>query len=74
MVQPPDNYSFRRKFHCGLSHLIIKSIFETYEISIEHLTIKEILEKVQYMETAQKAINMHMRLSHTNSGGKPSQG
>ena len=26
------------------------------------------------METAQKAINMHMRLSHTGSGGKPSQG
>ena len=25
------------------------------------------------METAQKAINMHMRSSHTSSGGKPSQ-
>ena len=26
------------------------------------------------METAQKAINMHMRSSHTGSGGKFSQG
>ena len=26
------------------------------------------------METAPKAINMHMRLSHTGSGGKSSQG
>ena len=74
MVQPPDNYLFRRKFLHGLPHLIIKSIFEARRISTEHPTIEEILEEVRCMETAQKAINMHMRLSHTGSGGKSSQG
>ena len=37
-------------------------------------TIEEILEEVRHMETAQKAINMHMRSSHTSSGVKSSQG
>ena len=70
MVQSPNNYLFRRKFLCGLPHLIIKSIFEACRISAEYSTIKEILEEVQHMKTAQKAINMHMRSSHTGSGGK----
>ena len=74
MVQPLDDYSFRRKFLHGLPHLIIKSIFEARRISVEHSTIEEILEEVRHMETAQKAINMHMRSSHTSSGGKSSQG
>ncbi|KIO00643.1 hypothetical protein M404DRAFT_29338 [Pisolithus tinctorius Marx 270] len=74
MVQPPDDYSFRRKFLCGLPHMIIKSIFEARGISAEHSTIEEILEEVHRMETAQKAINMHMRSSHTGPGGKSFQG
>ncbi|KIK24177.1 hypothetical protein PISMIDRAFT_99065 [Pisolithus microcarpus 441] len=74
MVQPPDDYSFRRKFLWGLPHSIIKSIFEAHRISTEHLTIKEILEEVRCMETVQKAVNMHMRTSHASSGGKTSQG
>ena len=73
MVQPLDDYSFRRKFLHGLPHSIIKSIFEACRISAEHLTIEKILEEVQHMETAQKAINMHIRLSHTGSGGKSFQ-
>ena len=68
MVQPLDDYSFRRKFLCGLPHSLIKSIFEAHGISTKHSTIKEILEEVRCMETAQKAINMHMRSSHTGSG------
>ncbi|KAF8443733.1 hypothetical protein L210DRAFT_861970, partial [Boletus edulis BED1] len=74
MVQPPDDYPFRRKFLCGLPHLIIRSIYEARGISAEHSMIEEILEEVRCMETAQKAINMHMRLSHTGSGEKFSQG
>ena len=46
MVQPPDDYSFRRKFLRGLPHSIIKSIFEACGISAEHSTIEEILEEV----------------------------
>ncbi|KIO04357.1 hypothetical protein M404DRAFT_26210 [Pisolithus tinctorius Marx 270] len=74
MVQPPDDYSFWRKFLRGLPHTIIKSIFEACGISAEHLTIEEILEEVRRMETVQKAINMHMRSSHTGPGGKSFQG
>ena len=46
MVQPPDDYSFRRKFLHGLPHLIIKSIFEACGISAKHSTIEEILKEV----------------------------
>ncbi|KIK14909.1 hypothetical protein PISMIDRAFT_116189 [Pisolithus microcarpus 441] len=74
MVQPPDDYSFRRKFLQGLPHSIIKSIFEACGISAEHSTIKEILKEVRHMETVQKVANTHMRTSHTGSGGKTSQG
>ncbi|KIK22289.1 hypothetical protein PISMIDRAFT_102694 [Pisolithus microcarpus 441] len=74
MVQPPNDYSFRRKFLQGLPHSIIKSIFEAHGISAEHSTIEEILEEVRRMETVQKVVNMHMRMSHTGSGGKTSQG
>ncbi|KIK22837.1 hypothetical protein PISMIDRAFT_101728, partial [Pisolithus microcarpus 441] len=74
MVQPPINYSFRRKFLQGLPCSIIKSIFEACGISAEHSTIKEILKEVRCMETVQKVVNMHMRMSHTSSGGRTSQG
>ena len=57
MVQPPDNYLFKRKYIHGLLHSIVKNIFEAHSISTEHSTIEEILEEVQHMETVQKAIN-----------------
>ncbi|KAF8547066.1 hypothetical protein OG21DRAFT_1490545 [Imleria badia] len=47
MVQPPDDYSFKRKFICGLPHSIIKTIFEACRISAEHSTIEGILDEVQ---------------------------
>ncbi|KAF8553607.1 hypothetical protein OG21DRAFT_1522992 [Imleria badia] len=72
MVQPPDDYSFKRKFIRGLPHSIIKTIFEACGISAEHLTIEEILNEVQQMETAQKVLNLLTKLS-LNPGGKSSQ-
>ncbi|KAF8546417.1 hypothetical protein OG21DRAFT_1527849 [Imleria badia] len=72
MVQPSDDYSFKRKFICGLPHSIIKRIFEACGISAEHSTIEEILDEVQQMETAQKALNLLIKTSH-NPGGRSSQ-
>ena len=72
IIQPPDSYSFKRKYICGLPHSLVKSIFEACRISAEHSTIEEILEEVQCMETAQKAISLLMKHSN-NTGGKPSQ-
>lgn len=61
MIQHPDNYSFRRKFIHSLPHVIVKSVFEARGISTEHSMIKEILDEVQCMESAQKAITQHLR-------------
>jgi hypothetical protein len=72
MVQPQDNYSFKRKYIHGLSHSLVKSIFEARRISAEHSTIEEILKEAQHMETAQKAISLLTKHS-SNPGGKSSQ-
>ena len=72
MVQPPDDYSFKRKYICGLPHSLVKSILEACGISTKHLTIEEILEDVQRMEIAQKAISLLTRHGN-NPGGKSSQ-
>ncbi|KAF8128378.1 hypothetical protein EV363DRAFT_1400560 [Boletus edulis] len=67
----------KRKFLRGLPHSIIKSIYEARGISAEHSMIKEILKEVWHMETAQKAINMHMSGSHQHNkkeSGNPTKG
>ena len=73
MVQPPDNYSFKRKYICGLPHSLVKSILEAHRISTKHSTIEEILEEVQQMETAQKAISLLTRHSNNPGGSPPRQ-
>ena len=72
MVQPLDNYSFKRKYICRLPHFLVKSIFEVCRISAKHSTIEEILEEVLHMETAQRAISLLTKHSN-NPGGKSSQ-
>ncbi|KAF8131110.1 hypothetical protein EV363DRAFT_1398917 [Boletus edulis] len=69
MVQPLDDYSFRRKFLHGLPHSIIRSIHEARGISTKHSTIEEILKEVWHMETAQKAINIHEKESRNPTKG-----
>ena len=53
MVEPPDDYSFRRKFIGGLPHSIVKTVLEACRITVEHSTMDEILDKVKRMEGAQ---------------------
>jgi hypothetical protein len=72
MVQPPDDYLFKRKYIHGLPHSLVKSILEAHRISIEHSTIEAILEEVQHMETAHKAISL-LTKHISNPGGKSSQ-
>ena len=71
MVQPPDDYSFKRKYICGLPLTLVKSILKVHIISAEHSNIEEILEEVQRMETAQKAISL-LTLHRNDPGGKSS--
>jgi hypothetical protein len=74
MIEPPDDYSFRRKFLRGLPHTLIKAIYEARGISAEHSTIEEVLEEVRRMETAQKAIAQHLKIGQGSSGRSPQKG
>jgi len=61
-----------QEIHKWAPHSIVKNIFEAHSISAKHSTIEEILKEVEYMETAQKTINLLMRMSY-GSGGRSSQ-
>ena len=68
MIQPPDDYLFKRKYIHGLPHSLVKSILKACGISAEHSTIEEILEEVQRMETAQQAISLLTRHGNNPKG------
>ena len=68
MVEPPDSYSFRRKYLGGLPQTIIKTALEAHGISAEHSSIEEILDKVKHVESTQKALNLYMRQSMQTGG------
>ena len=71
MVQPLDNYSFRRKFILGLPEQIITAIYTACGITAKHSTIEEILEEVRLAEAAVKAIAQITRKNQSGSGRKP---
>ena len=73
MVEPPDDYSFRRKFIRGLPHSIVKTVLEAPGIMAEHSTMDKILDEVKRMEGAQKALNLLMR-NNLQSGWTSSKG
>jgi len=73
MVEPPDEYSFRRKFIGGLPLSIVKMVLEARGITAEHSSMDEILNKVKRMEGAQKALSLMMR-NNPQSGGTISKG
>ena len=60
MVEPPDSYSFRRKYLGGLLQTIVKMVLEAHRISAEQSSIEEILDEVKHVESAQKALNLYM--------------
>ena len=72
MVEPPDLYSFRRKYLGSLPQTIIKTALEVHGISAEHSSIEEILDKVKCVENAQKALNLYMKQSVQAGGGRSS--
>ena len=70
MVEPPDSYSFRRKYLGGLPQTIVKTALEVHRISAEHSSIKEILDEVKCVESAQKALNLYTKQSVQAGGGR----
>ena len=73
MVEPPNSYSFRRKYLGGLPQTIIKTALEAHGISAEHSSIEEILDEVKRVESAQKALNLYMKQSAQAGGGRLSR-
>jgi hypothetical protein len=55
MVQPPDEYSMKRKFLNGLSENLIKNLFKARCVSAEHMPIHQLLREVKTMESAIQA-------------------
>ena len=70
MVEPPDSYSFRRKYLGGLPQTIVKTVLEVCGISTEHSSIEEILDKVKRVKSAQKALNLYTKQSVQAGGGR----
>ena len=70
MVEPPDSYSFRRKYLGGLPQTIVKTALEVCRISTEHSSIEEILDEVKHAESAQKALNLYTKQSTQAGGGR----
>ena len=59
MVQPPNEYSIRRKFINGLPMSIVEGVVKSRGISAEHSPMEQILVEVQRMESVLKMINNH---------------
>ena len=70
MVEPPNSYSFRRKYLGGLPQTIVKMALEACGISAEHSLIEEILDEVKHVKSAQKALNLYMKQSTQAGGGR----
>ncbi|KIK26882.1 hypothetical protein PISMIDRAFT_8662 [Pisolithus microcarpus 441] len=59
MVQPPDEYSMKRKFVNGLPLPIAEGVLKSRGVLAEHTPMDQILIEVQRMESALKLINNH---------------
>ena len=70
MVEPPNSYSFRRKYLGGLPQTIIKTVLKARGISAEHSSIEEILDEVKHIESTQKALNLYTKQSAQVGGGR----
>jgi len=55
MVQPPDEYSIKRKFLEGLPDDIVRNLFKARRMSAEHTPLKKLLREVKAMESAIQA-------------------
>ena len=70
MVEPPDSYSFRRKYLGGLPQIIVKTALEVHRISAEHSSIEGILDEVKHIKSAQKVLNLYTKQSAQAGGGR----
>jgi hypothetical protein len=52
MVQPPDEYSMKRKFLQGLPNDLVKNLLKLRCVSAEHTSIEKLLREVKAIESS----------------------
>ena len=57
MVQPPDEYSMKRKFLNGLPEDLVENLLKARQVSAEHTSISKLLCKVKAMESSSQAFH-----------------
>src|SRR5882762_321968 len=55
MVQPPDEYSMKRKFLQGLPNDLVENLLKLRGVSAEHTSIEKLLREVKAMESSIQA-------------------
>src|ERR1700736_2252141 len=55
MVQPPDEYSMKRKFLRGLPKDLVENLLKSRRVSAEHMLITKLLREVKAMESSIQA-------------------
>jgi hypothetical protein len=54
-VQPPDQYSLKRKFLEGLPEELIENLLKSCQVLVEHTSTNRLLEEVKAMESSLQA-------------------
>ena len=73
MVQPPDEYSFKRDFLRGLPQELVENLMKSRRVSAEHTPLEILLEEVKAMESNLQAVENH-RQSRREDGGHSRSG
>lgn len=68
MVEPPNEYTFRKTFLKGLPHDLVEKLFLSRHISAEHTPLDRIVEEVKAMESSMTAVELH---SNNRSSERP---
>ena len=55
MVQPPDEYSMKRKFLKGLPEDLVENLLKSRRVSAEHTSLTTLLREVKAMESSLQA-------------------
>jgi hypothetical protein len=64
MVQPPDEYSMKRKFLRGLPEDIVENLLKSRRVSAEHTSMDKLLHEVKAMERSIQAYHNYRNERH----------
>ena len=67
MVQPPDEYSMKRKFLDGLPEDLVENLLKARQVSAEHTSISKLLREVKAMESSLQAFHNYRSERHEKS-------